>query len=127
MILLDTHSLLWYLTDDDQLPKSRKGEIDDENILCFVSMASFWEIAIKQSLNKLSINTNLDVVLNQIQNTSIIFLPIKTDHIKQVVNLPFHHRDPFDRLIIAQAQAENLTIVTRDKTFSPYGVKVKWA
>lgn len=127
MILLDTHSLLWYITDDDHLPQSRKDEIDDENILCFVSIASFWEIAIKQSLNKLSINSNLDVILNQIQSTSIIFLPIKTDHIKQVVNLPFHHRDPFDRLIIAQAKAENLTIITKDDAFSVYDVKIKWA
>lgn len=126
MILLDTHSLLWYLSGDPKLPDARRKEINTESILCCVSIASFWEIATKQSLKKLEYEKEIDEILQLVYNSPIPILQIQGDHIKQVAKLPFHHRDPFDRILIAQAQTESLTIVTKDKWFASYQVKTAW-
>jgi len=126
MILLDTHSLLWHLSGDSNLPDFRRKEINNESILCYVSIASLWEIAIKQSLKKLDYNKGINEIVQLVYNSPFSILPVSPNHIKQVATLPFHHRDPFDRIIIAQAQIENLTIITKDTWFSSYEVKTAW-
>lgn len=126
MILLDTHSLLWHLSGNSNLPDNRRKEINSESILCYVSIASLWEIAIKQSLKKLDYNKDINEIIQLVYNSPFSILPVSPNHIKQVSTLPFHHRDPFDRIIIAQAQVENLTIVTKDNRFSDCEIKIVW-
>lgn len=125
--LIDTHTLLWIVTDSPQLSElSKKLYLDSENKIV-ISMASIWELAIKSSLNKLNFEKSLeDFVYNHIINNNIQILNIELAHILRVENLPFHHRDPFDRLIIAQQIENNLAIIGADKIFDKYGVKRVW-
>jgi len=118
---LDTHALLWWLDDSPALGQSaRTAMMDDRNIVV-VSAAVVWEIQIKQALGKLDIDSSfLDVVRGQ----GFELLSITADHAYAVGELPMHHRDPFDRLIIAQALLEGLTVVTRDPLFAKYAVPV---
>jgi PIN domain nuclease of toxin-antitoxin system len=92
-----------------------------------LSTASLWEIAIKISLGKLALTEPFDVLIPaQLNLNGIELLEISVAHASMVANLPFHHRDPFDRLLIAQAQVEQMTIVSKDDTFDAYGIKRKW-
>jgi PIN domain nuclease of toxin-antitoxin system len=122
--LLDTHILLWFLEGNKLLAKSRRQIIANPQNDVFVSVASLWEMAIKISLGKLTLVQPLADVIRQIAVEDIIILPILPEHTLQVLTLPFHHRDPFDRIIIAQSQIENLPVVTGDREFSDYAVKV---
>ena len=115
-ILLDTHILLWHLTDNPNLSQANSQLIEDPQHQKFFSMASLWEIAIKSSLGKLQIQQSIEMIVPQ----EVIILNIKLAHLKQVQKLPFHHRDPFDRLLIAQALSEQLTIMTDDEWFGNY-------
>lgn len=101
--LLDTHSFIWFSEADPKLPPEIKARIEDKNNSIFLSMASLWEIAIKLSLNKLELKKSLDAIILEIENSRIQWLHIKPKHIGLLKALPFLHRDPFDRLIIAQA------------------------
>ena len=125
--LLDTHSLLWIITEDSRL--SKKAEriyLDAENDIC-LSMASIWELAIKSSLEKISLKKPLDeFVEKHIRGNNIKILDIRLPHVLRIERLPFHHRDPFDRLIISQAIEDNLTIIGCDKAFDMYSVKQIW-
>jgi PIN domain nuclease of toxin-antitoxin system len=125
--LLDTHTLLWYLEGDDQLSNKAKKEITDVKNNCFVSIASLWEIAIKSSLGKLNLKFSFDYLTTYLIDNEIVIFLITFDHIQALKNLTFHHRDPFDRLIITQAIKENLTILTRDSIFFKYPVKIAWS
>jgi PIN domain nuclease of toxin-antitoxin system len=125
--LLDTHSLIWFLTDDPHLPKKVKSLIENLDNSCVVSSASLWEIAIKHSLNKIQLKHSLDVLFEIIQQSQIEVITITDNHILASSKLPFHHRDPFDRMIIAQAITENFTIITKDNFFKSYKVKLAWA
>ena len=102
--LLDTHTLLWITTDDPKLStKTKEIYLDAENSI-FFSMASIWELAIKSSIGKLTFNKTLDEFIEEhVKGNNIEILKIELPHILRIENLPFHHRDPFDRLIIAQA------------------------
>jgi len=120
--LLDTH-LLWFLEGNKLLAKSRRQIIANPQNDVFVSVASLWEMAIKISLGKLTLVQPLADVIKQIVVEDIIILPILPEHILQILTLPFHHRDPFDRIIIAQSQIENLPVVTDDREFGAYTVK----
>ena len=124
--LLDTHAIIWFITDDKKLPSKCKEIIENTENNCFVSLSSYWEIAIKHSLDKLTLNTDLRKVFTIIQESLITKLPINEEHILTSSKQEFHHRDPFDRLIIAQAITENLTILSIDSQFSKYPVKVMW-
>lgn len=126
--LLDTHAVLWFLIDDDQLPASPKEVIVDNSNECFVSIASLWEIAIKHSLGKLELQNELSQLFRIISDSGFRLLPITPAHILSNVSLPFveGHRDPFDRLIISQAQAEGLTIISKDHHFSKYEISLLW-
>jgi len=120
-LLLDTHTLLWCLSDDPTLdPKARQAVTSEKNTV-HVSAASIWEISIKQSLQKLEAPDNL---LEAIATTRFDLLPITPTHAASVKDLPLHHRDPFDRMLVAQAQAEGMTLVTRDAFLEQYGIAV---
>jgi PIN domain nuclease of toxin-antitoxin system len=119
-ILLDTHILLWHLTDHPKLSQKSSDLIESPDHEKFLSIASLWEIAIKSSLGKLEIQCALDLIVPR----EIIILDIKIEHLKQVQKLPLHHRDPFDRLLIAQAVSEKLNVMTDDECFKQYEVVI---
>src|SRR5437868_256194 len=101
--LLDTHSFLWFINDDKELSATAKMLIEDPENVIFLSVASLWEIAIKVSLGKLDVPSPFtEFMLEQLHENNIALLGIKPEHLGVVVMLPFYHRDPFDRLIIAQ-------------------------
>jgi PIN domain nuclease of toxin-antitoxin system len=125
--LLDTQALLWLSIDDPGLTRKVKTIFCDPDNEIFLSMASLWEMAIKISLRKLFLTQSLeDFTQNQIINNDIKFLKIEPSHIYSLGNLPFHHRDPFDRLIIAQAIEENLPIIGSDRIFDKYRIERVW-
>lgn len=124
--LLDTHTLIWFLIDDPSIPPATKDEIRNINNECFVSIATLWEIGIKHSLKKLQLKTNLKETFDLIQSYPFSILPVSPNHILQLNSLPLHHRDPFDRLLIAKAQTEKLVLISKDKIFSNYDVMLKW-
>ncbi len=123
--LLDTHTLIWFLIDDPSIPPATKDEIRNINNECFVSIATLWEIGIKHSLKKLQLKTNLKETFDLIQSYPFSILPVSPNHILQLNSLPLHHRDPFDRLLIAKAQTEKLVLISKDKIFSNYDVMLK--
>ena len=126
-VLLDTQLFLWMVSDAPGLsPKARKVLRDDSNDL-YLSLASVWEMAIKISLGKLKLTDPVESFIpDQLQANKIRLLEIGFRHVAGVVKLPFHHRDPFDRLLISQAQAEDLPILSADKAFDLYGVVRLW-
>ena len=124
--LIDTHVLIWFITDNTNLPQEIKAQIENTDNKCYCSIASIWEMAIKHSIGKLELNLDLREIIKITESSLIEILPVTIEHILQTSILPFHHRDPFDRLLIAQAQTENLTLVTKDAAFSAYGVKITW-
>jgi PIN domain nuclease of toxin-antitoxin system len=117
-LLLDTHALLWWLADEGLNAPAREAIADPANLVA-VSAASAWEISIKKALGKLAAPDDLE---QQVQDGGFEALPISLAHSVAAGLLPRHHDDPFDRMLIAQAIAEGLTIVTRDKRFDDYGV-----
>lgn len=122
-VLVDTHVLIWYLEGHKSLSRTKRDVVIDPANEVFVSTASLWEIAVKISIGKLKLKTLLTDVINQLAVQSIDILTIAPGHVLQVATLPLHHRDPFDRMIIAQSKVEFLTIVTSDPEFIAYGVK----
>lgn len=125
--LLDTHTFLWFITDDVQLSKNAKQLIEDSDQALYLSIASIWELAIKVSVGKLAIPAPFDAfVVGQLRENNIGLLEIKVAHTGRVATLPFHHRDPFDRLIIAQALSEHWPIIGKDAVFDAYGVQRLW-
>ena len=124
--LLDTHAFLWFVSGDNQLPASVRDKIKNINEPCFLSSASLWEITIKKQIGKLTLNISLEELFKFADRNQIEIVPITYDHLLTLSKLPSHHRDPFDRLIISQAIAENLTLITRDKGFKKYKVKQQW-
>jgi PIN domain nuclease of toxin-antitoxin system len=124
-LLLDTHAFLWWCEDRPELSKkARKAMTADD---CFVSLASFWEIAIKISLNKLRLPGIVDRYLaDQMSLNGFERLEITFRQIMRCTSLERHHGDPFDRLLVAQAQEESLPIVSRDPAFDAYGIKRIW-
>ena len=119
-MLLDTHVLLWWLADDPSLLHDAKVAISDPTSAVFISAASAWEIAIKQALGKLEAPSDLE---RQIELNRFEPLLITIAHAYSAGTLPRHHDDPFDRMLVAQALAEGLTIVTRDPRLGRYGVQ----
>ena len=121
-VLLDTHTVLWWLDDDERLPDSARKSITGAGQAAYVSAASVWEIAIKRAHGKLEID---DAWYSAIF-ADFAELPISADHARRASELLPHHRDPFDRMLIAQALAEDLTLVAADPAFRLYGASVSW-
>lgn len=124
--ILDTHTLIWFLQGNDTLSKKAKSIIEETDSEKYVSIASIWEIAIKLSLGKLVLAKSLEDFLYDLSQAEIVILPIKLSHTLRVSTLEFFHKDPFDRLIIAQSIEENFEILTRDPNFPAYGVITRW-
>lgn len=118
-LLLDTHALLWWLADSPMSADAKQAIADPDNIV-IVSAASIWEIAIKKARGKLDAP---DGLVEAIADSGFDPLPIDFGHAELAGALPVHHRDPFDRMLIAQALEEELVIVTRDESFAPYGIE----
>jgi PIN domain nuclease of toxin-antitoxin system len=126
-LLLDTHAFLWFVLNDPALsPKAQNLIVNPGNDL-FLSPASHWEIAIKISIGKYEIPASFEPWMSQqLQLNAIDILPITIAHTAAVINLPFHHKDPFDRLLIAQSLTEKMPIVSADTTLDAYGVSRLW-
>jgi PIN domain nuclease of toxin-antitoxin system len=124
-VLLDTHAFLWWCEDSSELsPKARKAIASND---CFVSMASFWEMAIKLSLSKLRFLSPIERYLpEQMSLNGFETLEITFRQVAATAALPWHHRDPFDRLLAAQALEQKVSIVSRDGIFDAYGLKRTW-
>ena len=126
-LLFDTHSFVWWADEPAKLSATALAALEDETNRLFLSDASIWEMQIKIQLGKLKLILPLpDLIESQKRDNEVEILPIKTEHILAMDGLPFHHKDPFDRLLIAQSKLENLTIVTLDPEFPAYGVKRLW-
>ena len=126
-LLLDTHSFLWFITGNEQLSDPARRLITDLDNQAFVSIVSLWEIAIKTSLGKLTLVRPFEELIpEQLTLNSIEVLPIGVPHLSVLITLPWHHRDPFDRLNIAQALAEDMPVISRDPSFPSYSLHVLW-
>ena len=121
--LVDTHAVLWWLDDAPALSPAAREAIAEPSNDVLVSTASLWEIAIKQSLGKLSVPAELP---DEIVDAGFRWLPVGPEHGWAARELPFHHRDPFDRLLVAQALEEGIPVITRDERFVAYGVTTRW-
>lgn len=119
-LLLDTHAFIWW--DNARLPKRVTTQIQRADEV-YVSAVTAWEIAIKSALGKLSAR---GTVADAIDDYGFARLPVTVEHADAIATLPAHHRDPFDRLLVVQTRIEELTLVTRDPAFGPYGVRLLW-
>jgi len=124
--ILDTHALIWFLEDNPKLSTPAKNEIESTQNQCFVSIASLWEIAVKISLGKLALRYDFSLLSDFLIKSDIEILPIEFEHLQELLHLDFPHKDPFDRLIIAQSISEKMTIITKDENFDKYKVKLLW-
>jgi PIN domain nuclease of toxin-antitoxin system len=126
-VLLDTHAMYWYIEGDPQLSATARTVIQDASNEILISPASYWEIAIKISIGKWKLNRTyeefIDLALNKY---GFRVLPILPTHTAMVIGLPFHHKDPFDRLLVAQALVESIPIVSNDAALDAYGIKRLW-
>ncbi len=127
-ILLDTHTFIWFINGDKELSLKAKNTIESsETTHRFISMASLWEIAIKINAGKLTLNRPFSEIISEIELNFFELLQINFEHTLRVSSMTLHHRDPFDRILIAQAQEENLTVISKDKNFSLYkNIKLLW-
>jgi PIN domain nuclease of toxin-antitoxin system len=125
--LLDTHAFLWWVEGTPALGRRARAAVANPDNEVFLSMASCWELAIKLSLGKLRLTQRLDrFIPEQVTVNSFSLLPIELRHVVGVADLAFHHRDPFDRVLAAQALQDQLAIVSSDRVFRKYGVTVIW-
>jgi PIN domain nuclease of toxin-antitoxin system len=125
-LLIDTHTLIWFIEDAPEMSEKARNLITDIDNPCFVSIASIWEIAIKLSIGKLKMKYPFDKLSTLLWENSIELLPIRIEHTKELISMPFHHKDPFDRLIISQARIEHLTIISKDDNFRSYDINQIW-
>jgi PIN domain nuclease of toxin-antitoxin system len=126
-VLLDTHPLLWFVLDDDRLSALARSAIIDRSNDLLISPASYWEIAIKVRLGKYTLDEDFAGFWErEIVDNHWTILPITVKHASVVATLPLHHRDPFDRLLIAQAMSEEIPIVSGDRVFDRYDVTRVW-
>jgi PIN domain nuclease of toxin-antitoxin system len=119
-LLLDSHIYLWFLLGEERLAGAMRESIEDASNLVYVSAASVWELAIKAALGRLDLD-GVDLA-DEIERSGFTQLPVSARHGQTAANLPRHHRDPFDRVLVAQAQLEDLSLVSTDETLSRYDV-----
>jgi len=126
-VLLDTHAFLWWITDDASLSPRAREIIGDGNNVLFLSTASAWEIAIKVGLGRLTLPDRPErFIPEQLALNAIDSLPIQLSHALQVYDLPNHHRDPFDRMLVAQSQLEGLPLLSADPRLAQYAIDILW-
>jgi PIN domain nuclease of toxin-antitoxin system len=126
-LLLDTHAFLWWDESPKKLSKTAFAAIEDDNNELYLSLISIWEIQIKMQLGKLTLRSKLkEIIEQQTTENSIQLLALDTAHIYHLDSLPSHHKDPFDRLLIAQASHENLTMITDDSLIQKYSIATLW-
>lgn len=123
-ILIDTHIFIWHLEDDSALSLARSELIEDPSNEILLSIASLWEISIKLSIGKLTLSRSIEDVILHINRSTSSFLAIEPEHLVHVASLPFHHKDPFDRLLISQSLVEDIPIISSDPNFAEYGVEL---
>lgn len=124
--LIDTHVLIWYANDEDSLPAHVKEEINNGNNNCYTSIVCLWEISIKAPLGKLLLRRTISEFANLLFKNNIDITPITINHLHVYGTLPLHHKDRFDRILIAQSFSDNLKIITKDKNFSVYTTNIFW-
>ena len=126
-ILLDTQIILWLLSGDSRLSKQACSVFLEPANNLYFSMAGYWEIAIKISIGKLELADRWPVIIDrELRNNFIKFLPITQKHCNYLTELPFHHRDPFDRIIIAQTKTEQMTLLSADHQLKKYDIEIIW-
>jgi len=126
-LLLDTHAFLWFIAGNTRLSQQARELIEDQSNAKLVSVASLWEIGIKISLGRLDLAQPFEELIpRQMQINGFGLLPLRIPHIAKVISLPFHHRDPFDRVIAGQCMAEDLSLVSADPSFDKYSVRRLW-
>ena len=124
--LWDTHTFLWWVTGSPRLSETAKATIADAMTEPWMSVASVWQMSIKVSLGKLDISGSFEEVMDDIYGNGIQLLPITFYHTLQQYKLPFHHRDPFDRMIVSQAIAEDMSIISADSQLDAYSIRRIW-
>jgi PIN domain nuclease of toxin-antitoxin system len=124
--LLDTHAFIWLTENDSNLPDNLRDEIDLAPQV-YISIVSLWEIAIKLNLGKLSLQKSYETIESKLEASDIFLLPISFADTVTISTLPLYHRDPFDRMLIAQALNRSLTIISKDTQFDAYNISRKWA
>lgn len=124
-LLLDTHALIWYIEESSSLSVICKKEIESESKV-FVSIVSLWEIAIKMNLGKLGLKSSFQNLKPKLKEIDIDILPVSFEDAERYLALPLHHRDPFDRMLIAQSLEHDLTLVSKESLFDLYGIKRLW-
>lgn len=126
-LLLDTHTFIWFVEGNEKLSDCAKGLIESPNNQRFLSIASLWEMTIKKSIGKLELYADIQTLIEgHVYQNAIELLPIKPSALVVLQNLPFYHKDPFDRLIISQSIADDLILLSRDENFANYPVKCLW-
>lgn len=126
-LLLDSHVFVWMHDQPNKLSPAVKNALTDPANQIFLSVASAWELQIKIILGKFGLSDKLEnVITQQRQANNLQMIPVELSHILYLENIPFHHKDPFDRILIAQAAAENMTLVSADRHFSNYKVSLLW-
>ena len=126
-LLLDTHTFLWFIQGNDDLSDVARALIEDSANQKLISIASLWEISIKVSIGKLEIEMPMtELVKNQVLGNAFDILDISPQHLDELAKLTFHHKDPFDRLMIAQSLAEGISIVSKDNAFRGYSAQLIW-
>ena len=126
-LLLDTHTFLWFIEGNSTLSEVAKNLIENTNNYKFISIASSWEISIKISIGKLELGMNIiELIKQEIYGNAMELLDIKSTHLDELIKLSFHHKDPFDRLIIAASLAEEIPIVGKDRVFENYPIDMLW-
>lgn len=125
--LLDTHTMLWYTLGDPQLSAAARTLIIDPNNEILISPGAYWEMAIKVSIGKLTLHRSYEDFMDAVTlQHGFKILPILPTHTARVIGLPFHHKDPFDRLLVAQSLVENIPIISNDSALDAYGIKRLW-
>ena len=126
-LLLDSHAFLWFIAGDARLSRPARAAIEDPANAVHVSAASVWEIGIKNSLGKLPLGQPFDVLIpRELAGNGFAYLPIEVAQVAAGTRLPFHHYDPFDRLLIGQSVVEDMPLASRDSAFGPYAVRTLW-
>ncbi|MEL6470517.1 MAG: type II toxin-antitoxin system VapC family toxin [Cyanobacteria bacterium J06623_4] len=124
--LIDTHAFLWYIQASERLSQRAADILEDHNQRLYFSIASLWEISIKMGLGKLKIDNSFHELEALLSSLSIEILPITFADTETYLSLPLHHRDPFDRILIAQAISRSLSIITADSAFDTYSIDTLW-